>query len=544
MVKNFVKDLKLEFEGYDSSKFSKDLLSGITVAAVALSLALAFGVSSGADAAAGLITAIFAGLIIGALSGGSFQISGPTGAMSAILISVVATYGIEGMLIATLIAGVILIFSGIFKIGKLVSIIPMPVITGFTSGIAIIIALGQIDNFFGTKSVGENAVAKILSYGELGFTPVLSSVLFGVIVILIMAFWPSKFQKYFPSSLLSIIVILILNSILKLDVPTVGAIPKTLLPESRLTLSALNIETIKGLLVPSISIAALGMIESLLCGATGSRMKGEGFDANRELVAQGIGNVLLPFVGGVPATAAIARTSVAIKSGQVTRLTSIFHSIGLLISMFLLSDIMSKIPMAALAGVLMVTAWRMNEWHVIKYIVKRKLKGPIAAFLVTMLGTVFFDLSIAIIAGVVFSSLLFIVKTSDNLDINVSEFNPERFEKTRNKGNKIDNSIKVIYISGSIFFGNISKLNISLNTMEKDYTTLIFSLRGLSSIDTTGTYYFLDYCKEAIENGIEIHFTGVQNSVKKAFERGGMKEIFDDSHFHWSTHDILDIIVK
>lgn len=544
MFKKMIEDLKREFKGYNVRSLSSDLLSGLTVTAVAIPLALAFGVSYGADAAAGLITAIFAGLVIGFLSGGSFQISGPTGAMSAILISVVAIYGIQGMFIATMMAGIILLIAGIFKIGKLISIIPMPVITGFTSGIAIIIALGQIDNFFGTKSEGANTIEKIMSYGKLGFSPQIGSVIFGAIVILIMILWPKKLQKYFPSSLVSIIVVLVLNFFLKLDVPTVGAIPRTLLPESRLLFSDLNYSSISNLIVPAISIAVLGMIESLLCGATGGRMKGEKFDANRELLAQGIGNVLLPFFGGVPATAAIARTSVAIKSGQKTRLTSIFHSVGLLLSMFLLTGVMSQIPMSALAGVLMVTAWRMNEWHIIKYLTKQRLKGPITAFFATMLGTVFFDLSVAIIAGVAISGILFIVKTSDNLEINVSKFEPDRFDKDREFTEEgIHGGIRVIYISGSIFFGNINSLKTVLDGLDKDCHTLIFSLRGLSGLDATSAYSVLEFCKDAKEKGIDIHFSGVQNSVKKAFTRSGIIALFDETHFHWSTQDILKQVV-
>lgn len=544
MIKKYIEDLKLEFNGYNARLLSSDLLSGITVAAVALPLALAFGVSSGADAASGLITAIFAGVIFGLLSGSSYQISGPTGAMSAILVSVVATYGIEGMSIATFLAGIILILAGIFKIGKLVSIIPMPVITGFTSGIAVIIALGQVDNFFGTTSEGANAIEKLLSYGKLGFHPDFQSVMIGMIVILIMAFWPAMLQKYFPSSLLSIIVILILNVFFKFDVPVVGNIPRTLLPESRLLISDINYSVVSGLILPAISIAALGMIESLLCGASGSRMKGEPFNANRELIAQGFGNMLLPFFGGVPATAAIARTSVAIKSGQKTRLTSVFHSAGLLLSMFLLSSIMSRIPMPALAGVLMVTAWRMNEWHVIKYITKNRMKNAIIAFFITLLGTVLFDLSIAIVGGLAISSILFIIKTSDDLEINISKFEAERFYGEKNNIlEKSEEDIRVIYISGSIFFGNADKLSYALENLGEGYTTLIFSLRGLSNIDSTVTYSLLDFCERMLKNGVDIHFAGVQNSTMESLKIGGITKIFDENHFHWSTHDVLNMLI-
>lgn len=543
MLAKYIDDLKKEFRGYQISTLTGDLLSGLTVSAVALPLALAFGVSSGATAAAGLITAIFAGIVFGLLSGSSFQISGPTGAMSAILISVVAKYGIEGMFVATLMAGIILMISGIFKMGKLVSIIPLPVITGFTSGIAVIIALGQVDNFFGTTSQGSSTLEKLLSYWQLGFHPHLENVVFGLIVIVIMIIWPKKLQKYFPSSLLAIIIILILNTFLSFDVPTIGDIPRTLLPESRLKFSGLSFKSFSELWLPAISIAALGMIESLLCGASGARMKGEPLDANRELVAQGIGNLLLPFFGGVPATAAIARTSVAIRSGQKTRLTSVFHALGLLLSMFLLSDMMSQIPMAALAGVLMMTAWRMNEWNVIKYITGHQMKSSMTAFFVTLLGTVIFDLSIAIIAGLTISSLLFIIKTSDDLEITICNFEPNRFhgnkESLLNEQNK---NLQVVYVSGTIFFGNVDRLSAKLNHIEDTCTTLIFSLRGLSSIDSTVTYYLIDFCKKCKEKGTNIYFTGVQKSTMEAFRDGGITKIIDPDHFYWSTHDVLTLL--
>ena len=322
-MKSFIQDLRREFSGYNGAKFAKDLMAGITVTAVALPLALAFGVSSGADAAAGLITAILAGLIIGFLSGASYQISGPTGAMAAILVSVVASYGMQGVFLATLMAGVILVVAGLFRVGRLVSIIPMPVITGFTSGIAIIIALGQLDNFFGTTSTMSGNLGKLMSYFQNGFHPDWRTTAIGLFVVLFMIVWPKKWQAVFPSSLASLIVVLILNAFLKWDVAVVGAIPRTLLPAARLSLSGIELGSVTGLLAPAFSIAALGMIESLLCGASAGNMKGEPLNADRELIAQGVGNIVIPFFGGVPATAAIARTSVAIKAGQQTRLTGI-----------------------------------------------------------------------------------------------------------------------------------------------------------------------------------------------------------------------------
>lgn len=407
MIKNFAKMLRDEFSGYSGSKLIKDLLAGLTVAAVALPLALAFGVASGASAASGLVTAIIAGIVISALSGASFQISGPTGAMSAVLIGIAATVGLNGVFWVCLIAGAILLLCGIFKLGGLVKLIPRPVITGFTSGIAIIIALGQVDNFFGTVSKGESAVDKIISYCELGFKPHLWTVLLGLVVVAIMIIWPKKWNAKVPSSLIGIIVATVIYVIFRFDgVAVVGEIPKTLFLSERISLSNFNTDMLGKLISPALTVAALGMIESLLCGASASAMKNEPFDANIELVGQGIGNMLMPFFGGVPATAAIARTSVAIKSGAQTRLTGIFHALWLLAAMFLLGDVMALVPMPVLAGVLMVTAWRMNEWHEIRHIFKNMLFGEMLQFLVTMIATVIFDLTVAIVIGILVSLVL------------------------------------------------------------------------------------------------------------------------------------------
>ena len=542
MLKQYLADLRREFSGYNGKSFTADLMAGITVTAVALPLALAFGVSSGADAAAGLITAILAGLVIGALSGASYQISGPTGAMAAILVGVVASYGLQGVFLATLLAGVILVLAGIFKVGRLVSIIPEPVIAGFTSGIAIIIALGQVDNFFGTVSEGSSAIAKLFSYGTLGFHPDWRTVAIGVFVMIVMILWPKKWQSVFPSSLASLILVLVINAFLKWDVAVVGAIPRTFMPEARLSLGAIDLASVTGLIAPAISIAALGMIESLLCGASAGNMKGEPLNADRELIAQGIGNIIIPFFGGVPATAAIARTSVAIKAGQCTRLTGIIHSIGLLLSMFLLSGIMSQIPMSALAGVLMMTAWRMNDWHVIKFIFKKKLKGAVLAFLVTLLCTVVFDLSVAILAGVGISCIIFIVKCGGNVEVEVSAVDPLRLEQHNLTYSEHHKAIRVVYITGSLFFGSINVLTSKLNTIENDADTIILSVRGVPAVDTSACTTLLSYCENAKERGVTVCFAGVHDSVKRDLDRRGVVECVGADRFYWSAADALDAL--
>lgn len=533
--------MRTEFRGYNSKKLSKDVLAGITVSAVALPLALAFGVSSGADAAAGLITAVLAGLVIGSLSGASFQISGPTGAMSAILVSLVAKFGLQGVFVASVLAGFVLIICGILKLGRVVSIIPMPVITGFTSGIAVIIILGQIDNFFGVHSAGETALEKLYSYSNLGFNINFSSLILGVLTVLIMALWPKKLQKVVPGSLVALILIVILNFFLNLNVQTVGEIPQSFVAENRLELSPETLNMLSELVTPALSIATLSMIESLLCGASAARMSGKPFDGDIEMIAQGVGNVFIPFFGGVPATAAIARTSVAIKSGAQTRLTSVFHAIFLILSMFLLSGVMSAIPMSVLAGILIVTAFRMNEWKGIKYMFSSKLKGASAAYLITMLVTVCFDLSTAIVIGLVFSALMFVVRSS-GIEVSVEDLNIKRLGVLTDEQSKAAKSLKkdvqIFKISGAIFFGTVNTVVNQIGQQENRKIHII-SMRGVPSIDSSGIQGLLELCRNGHEEGRTVLFTGIPKQVKKMMKKGGVIELIGQKHVYTSTESAI-----
>lgn len=540
MVKNYVLGLKKEFAGYNGQKLVKDILAGLTVAAVALPLALAFGVSSGADAGAGLITAIIAGLLIGGLSGASYQISGPTGAMSAILIGLSTTYGLQGVFVASFISGVMLLIASLFKFGKIVSFIPSSVITGFTSGIAIIIAAGQIDNFFGVTSKGSNLIEKLLSYGKLGFNINCEALFFGLLVMAIIILWPKKWGNVFPASLAGIIIALVINLLFEFDVVEVGTIPSTLLPEVRLSLSSLNLTAISNLTIPAFSIAMLGMIESLLCGASAGKMKNEKLDADQELLAQGIGNMVIPFFGGVPATAAIARTSVAIKAGGQTRLVSIFHAIALLISMFVLGPFMSRIPLSALAGVLIMTAWKMNEWHEIKGFFTKRIKTSMTQFLVTMLATVVFDLTVAIVIGVFISMILFVINNSD-LDIETSNIEPDRLDKELSYGH---HDTKVIYLAGPLFFGNQDQILTKVNEIINESNNIILSMRGVPSIDDSGIHELIDVVSLCQQNNVNVLFAGVQKNVMKQFKRYHFVEMAREDNFCWDVIAALDKIEK
>lgn len=535
MFKKYVSDLKAEFKGYNGKKLTQDLMAGLTVAAVALPLALAFGVSSGADAASGLVTAIVAGIVIGILSGASYQISGPTGAMAAILLSVSAKYGITGVLTAGFISGAILIIAAVCRVGKLVSYLPAPVITGFTSGIAIIIALGQIDNFFGTHSVGENQIAKIGSYfsGTGNFNPNWWAVMFGGLVVLIMIVYPKKWNAVVPSSLVGLIVALIVNMVFfeQGTVAEVGAIPSSLVTDDSIIRKGFDFANITNLIMPAVSIAALGMIESLLCGASAGKMKGERLDASRELIAQGIGNMVIPLLGGVPATAAIARTSVAIKSGGQTRLVSVFHSVVLILSMFLLGGVMSRIPMAALAGVLMVTAFRMNDWAAIKSIFKKKFKSSILQYVLTMVSTVVFDLTVAIVIGVVAAMIVFVVKSSE-LRVTSSDIDEAKLKGKVRFGHHEE--FKVVYVSGPLFFGTQEKL---INQLEAlcGNPQVILSMRGVPTADDISLSELERLYNTLREKGTQISFTGVQTAVSEMMDRAGFRERIGEEHFYWDA---------
>lgn len=519
LFKRFVQRLKNEFSGYNMKAFTKDVMAGLTVTAVALPLALAFGESCGASAAAGLITAIIAGLIIGALSGASYQISGPTGAMSAILVGIVAgNGGLQSVFYVSLIAGIIILLCAVFKLGRLVRMIPRPVITGFTSGIAIIIALGQVDNFFGTHSEGANAIEKLISYGRLGFSPDWRAVLLGMIVVVIMIIWPKKWGAVIPGSLIGIIVSTIVCVIAGFDVPSVGEIPKTLFLDERIDITAFDFSKLGSYISPAISIAALGIIESLLCGASASRMKDESFDADQELIAQGIGNIIIPFFGGVPATAAIARTSVAIKSGCQTRVCGIVHALGLLASMFLLGPVMALLPLSALAGVLMVTAWRMNEWGSIKYFFGKKFYSACAKFLITMVATVVFDLTVAILIGIAFSAILYVLKSS-KLETEFSKVENGKFKGSENIEASNENAY-ILFVTGPVFFINAGKLESAINTLPTDCRKLILSFRGVSAIDTTGVETLHDILNLLHTKGVETTICGMNTTVNDLLVKG------------------------
>lgn len=526
-----------EFRDYNAQKFQKDLLAGLTVTAVALPLALAFGVASGATAAAGLVTAILAGFVIGALSGAPYQISGPTGAMSAVLILLVQQYGLEGVWVAGVISGVMLLIIGLLKLGRFIAFIPSAVITGFTSGIALIIFIGQIDNFLGVKTPAEDAALfKLIGYFHQSFSPNWSAVLIGAIVFVIMLFWPSKWASRFPSSLLGIIVATTVSLLFKFHVTEIGTIPQTLFLAERLNPLAFDWSNLSNFIAPALTITALSAIESLLCGSVAGNMTGIRLQANQELVGQGIGNILIPFFGGVPATAAIARTSVGIKSGGQTRLVSIIHAIGLMLSMFLLAPIMARIPLAALAAVLMVTAVKMNEWHAIKFMFSNRFKTDITAFLLTMLATITLDLTQAILIGTFLAGAVFLNKIA-SISIDVQKVDPERL-RARGIDSGTCEHVKVAFLTGPLFFAASGQFMESFADLN-DTHIVILSMRGVPLVDTSGIESVRALHAKLVAKNGDLYFAGVHDNVLEMFKRGGLTDLVGEQNFFWSADQAI-----
>ncbi len=536
--RNLARLYKDEFSGYSLAKFQQDALAGLTVAAVALPLALAFGVASGASAAAGLVTAILAGFIMGALGGAPYQISGPTGAMSAVLIVLVARYGLEGIWVAGLFSGVLLLIIGIMRLGRFIAFIPAPVISGFTSGIALIIFIGQIDNLLGIKTPAtETAAQKFFGYFTSSFIIDWHALALGLIVIGTMLLWPAKWNAKFPASLLGLILATLLNWTVGWSVTVIGAIPQTLFLEQRLSLANIPWNNLAEFVAPILTITALGAVESLLSGAVGSNMTGIRMQANQELVAQGIGNMFIPFFGGVPATAAIARSSVGIKSGGQTRMVSIIHAIGLLLSMFLLAPLMARIPLAALAGVLMVTAVRMNEWAAIKFIFGKRFKTDMIAFTITMLATIVLDLTQAILLGSFLAGAVFLNKIA-SIDIAVQEVDVERLKQKGIETAGNCRHVRVAFLTGPLFFAATGQFNESFSNLG-DTHALILSMRGVSLIDTAGIEAVHRLHERLHKQGGTLMFAGVHDNAHNMMERGGLVQTIGEENFFWSSDQAI-----
>ena len=529
---------KDEFSGYSLIKFQKDLTAGLAVAAVALPLALAFGVGSGAGAAAGLITSIIGGLLIGALGGAPYQISGAKAVTSVVLIVLVNRYGLEGMWFASLFSGLLMLGIGLFKLGRYIAFIPAPVIRGFTSGIALVIIIRQTDNLLGiTTPTTETAAQKLIGYFNSGLSPNLHAIILGFLVIGIMLLWPKKWNDYFPSSLLGLIIAAFLNWTLGWSAAIISDIPRTLILTPHISLTNIPWDNLPDFIAPALTLTVLGSIEAFLCGAAGSNMTGIRLQVNQQLIGQGLGNMALPFFGGIPTTSAMIRTKVAIRSGAQTRLVSIIHSIILLLAMLFLTPFIKQIPLSALAGVLMVTAIRTIEWDAIKRKFGKRFKTNMIAFSIAMLATVFLNLTNAILIGSFLVGAVFLNKIA-SIEIDVQDVDINRLKQKGITTAGKCKHVHVAFLTGPLFFAATSQFDEAFANLT-DTHALILSMRGVPLIDTEGLERINSLYEKLNKQGGTLMLAGVHDNVRIMMERDDLVEMIGEENFFWSSDQAI-----
>ncbi len=519
--------------GYDKTKLVQDLLAGVIVGIVALPLAIAFGIASGATPEAGILTAIVAGFIISFLGGSKVQIGGPTGAFIVIVYGIIQEYGMNGLCIATFMAGAFLILMGVLHLGTIIKYIPYPIIVGFTSGIALTIFATQVKDLFGLQiaDVPAGFIDKWITYFKHFDTVSWWSLLVGVGSILIIVFTP-KVSRKLPGSLMAIIVMTIVCLILKAvgveGIETIGDrfSISTNLPQAEVP--KLNWESIRGLAQPAMVIAMLGAIESLLSAAVADGVIGDRHDSNQELIAQGVANMVTPLIGGIPATGAIARTMTNINNGGRTPVAGIVHAVVLALIYLFLMPLVKFIPMACLAGILVVVSYNMSEWRSFKAILKNP-KSDIIVLLVTFFLTVIFDLTVAIEVGVLIACLLCMKRMAETTNVSVlsDEIDPNADSDVQ--GNldhlTIPEGVKVYEINGPYFFGIGNKFEEMMGDMGGRAKVRIIRMRKVPFIDSTGVHNLQNMCKMCSQMGVKVVLSGVNPKVMKVIEDAGMDEV-------------------
>lgn len=514
-------------EGYTAKQFSADLIAGIIVGIVALPLGIAFAIASGVKPEQGLYTAIIAGLVIGALGGSRAQISGPTGAFIVIIYGIVQQYGYDGLVVATIIAGLILIAMGLARMGAFLKFIPFPVIVGFTSGIAVIIFSGQIRDFLGLRmrEVPADFIEKWMAYGEAIRTINLQALGIGALSLSILIFWPRISHKL-PAPLVAIIVGTLAVKLAGLEVETIGSrfgsvpngFPAPHLPH-------LTWALITKMFSPGLTIALLAAIESLLAAVVADGMLGTRHRPNMELIAQGIGNIISPIFQGIPATGAIARTATNIKSGGRTPVAAIVHGLFLLFILLFLGKWAALIPLPTLAAILIFVAYNMSEYHVFIKLL-RSPRSDVVVLLVTFLLTVLIDLTVAIQVGVVLAAFLFLQRMSEVSLVSPVTENLREEEENLNSARAITKrlvppGVEVFELFGTLFFGAIERFKDSLLRVEKKPKVLIIRMRMVPAVDATGLQVLEDVLDRTRHEGGTLLLTGVQAQPLEAMERSG-----------------------
>ena len=533
---------------YNKQQFTTDLLAGVIVGIVALPLAIAFGIASGVTPEKGIITAIVAGLIISVLGGSKVQIGGPTGAFIIIIYGIIQQYGFEGLTIATLMAGVFLILFGVLHLGTIIKYIPYPIVVGFTSGIALTIFTTQIKDLFGLtmESVPSDFVEKWIAYiSDFGTIDWWSTAV-GVGSVAVIAAWPmvAKYNnvlKKLPGSLIAIIVMTVAVLLLKqyAGVDSVETIGDRFSISNKLPgaeMPALSWDVIKGLVSPAITIAILGAIESLLSATVADGVIGDRHDSNTELIAQGVANLASPIFGGIPATGAIARTMTTINNGGRTPVAGIVHAAVLLMIFLFLMPLAQYIPMACLAGVLVIVSYNMSGWRSFASIMKNP-KSDVIVLVVTFLLTVIFDLTIAIEVGLICACLLFMRRMAETTDVKVisDEIDPEEEQSDFQMGNlehlTIPEGVEVYEINGPYFFGAGNKFEDLMSTMGHQRPKVrIIRMRKVPFVDSTGIHNLTNLCLMSQAEGIQVVLSGVNDKVQAVLHKAGFDQMLGEEN--------------
>ncbi|MDD2285475.1 MAG: sulfate permease [Paludibacter sp.] len=521
------------FRNYSKELFYKDLMAGIIVGIVALPLAIAFGIASGVSPEQGLYTAIIAGFIISLLGGSKVQIGGPTGAFIIIVYGIVQEFGITGLAIATIIAGIMLVSMGLLKLGVVIKFIPYPIVVGFTSGIALTIFATQIKDLFGMSiaSVPADFISKWAVYANHLHTTNFPALAIGILTIIIIAVTP-KFSKKIPGSLIAIILMTLVAFVLReyaglTSIETIGdrfsinaTLPKAETP-------VITFEIIRTLMPAAFTIAILGAIESLLSATVADGVIGDKHHSNTELIAQGVANIITPIFGGIPATGAIARTMTNINNGGRTPVAGIVHAIVLLLILLFLGNLTKHIPMACLAGVLVIVAYNMSEWRTFKSLLKGQ-KSDVAVLIATFLLTVIFDLTIAIEIGLVLAVVLFLRRISESTQISIFKHDVEEAEyiegNTEAEKLILPKGVEVYEIEGPFFFGVANKFEETMKMLGDKPKVRIIRMRKVPFIDSTGMNNLNNLIRMSTKDKTKILLSGVNEQVHNALEKGGIGE--------------------
>ena len=539
---------------YNRQTLTADIMAGIIVGIVALPLAIAFGIASGVTPEKGIITAIISGFIISLLGGSKVQIGGPTGAFIVIIYGIIQKYGIEGLMIATVMAGVFLLLFGLLKLGTIIKYIPYPIVVGFTSGIAVTIFTTQIKDLFGLtiESVPSDFIEKWGCYISHFSTADLWCSIVGILSVVIIALTP-KVSKKIPGSLVAIIVMTIAALILKnyfgvTTIETIGdrfsvssAIPDAHMP-------AMTWDTIKSLVAPALTIAVLGAIESLLSATVADGVIGAHHNSNTELVAQGLANIASPIFGGIPATGAIARTMTNINNGGKTPVSGIVHAIVLLLIFLFFMPLGKYIPMACLAGVLVIVSYGMSGWRSFLALMKNP-KSDVTVLLITFFLTIIFDLTVAIEVGLIIACLLFMKRVSEITDVKAvtDEINEESdMIKDNAEHLTIPEGVEVYEINGPYFFGAGNKFEEVMAAFGDRPKVRIIRMRKVPFVDSTGIHNLTNLCEMSHNEGIEVVLSGVCEKVHKQLEKARFYDILGNknicSHINLALERANEII--